>query len=264
MAKKTESEDKTSSTGSAAINRITSPSRVQIKLRSGDTVSGMLVRPGDSIALLVLAHGAGAGMEHPFMETIANRLAARGVATLRYQFPYMEMGRGGPDRPPVLVATVNAALQHARGIADGLPIFAGGKSMGGRMTSTAAAELGWRAEPGAAHDEREAESLVHGIAFLGFPLHPPGKPGIERAAHLENAKVPLLFLQGTRDTFASLDLLRPVLTALGPRATLHVIDGADHGFHVPRSTGRTDDEVLDELADEMVKWMQQNMGRKAT
>src|SRR5688572_29932474 len=142
MAKNTGS-DGSSSKGSAAVNRITSPSRVQIRLRSGDTVTGLLVRPGDSIALLVLAHGAGAGMEHPFMETISNRLAARGIATLRYQFPYMEMGRGGPDKPPVLVATVNAALQHARGIADGLPIFAGGKSMGGRMTSTAASELGW-------------------------------------------------------------------------------------------------------------------------
>jgi hypothetical protein len=223
-------------------------------------VSGLLLHPENAFVLLVLAHGAGAGMRHPFMEAIAERLGQRGVATLRYQFPYMESGRQSPDRPPVLVGTVRAAVRTARQLSGGLPIFAGGKSMGGRMTSTAAAEAGWRAEPGAAHDQDEVERAVHGIAFFGFPLHPPGKPSAERAAHLQNVRLPLLFLQGTRDSFAALELLRPVLTALGPRATLHVVDSADHGFHVLKSSGKTDTEVLDELAEVLVKWMRQVLG----
>jgi predicted alpha/beta-hydrolase family hydrolase len=234
---------------------------VKIETLSGEIVSGLFTPAANPFALLVLAHGAGAGMRHPFMEAVAERLAERGVSTLRYQFPYMESKRQAPDRPAVLVGTVRGAVRKARELADGLPIFAGGKSMGGRMTSTAAAEAGWRAEPGGAHDQEDVERAVHGIVFLGFPLHPPGKPSAERAAHLADVKVPLLFLQGTRDTFAAMDLLRPVLTSLGPSATLHVVDTADHGFHVLKSSGKTDQEVLDELADEIAKWMRQVLGR---
>jgi predicted alpha/beta-hydrolase family hydrolase len=233
---------------------------VQIETLTGVHVSGLLIEPPDAFATLVLAHGAGAGMQHPFMQAVADRLGRRGVATLRYQFPYMESKRQAPDKPAVLVGTVRGAVRKARELAGGLPIFAGGKSMGGRMTSTAAAEAGWRAEPGGAHDQEDVERAVHGIVFFGFPLHPPGKPSAERAAHLQEVRVPLLFLQGTRDTFASMDLLRPVLTSLGPRAMLHIVETADHGFHVLKTAGKTDEQVLDELADETVSWMRQVLG----
>jgi predicted alpha/beta-hydrolase family hydrolase len=236
------------------------PRPLELVTTGGEKVSGILILPEDAFAFLVLAHGAGADMRHPFMEGVARRLGERGVATLRYQFPYMESGKRGPDRPPVLIRTVRAAVSRARALSDSMPIFAGGKSLGGRMTSTAAAEAGWRAEPGAAHDQDEAERAVHGIVFFGFPLHPPGQPSAERAEHLEQVKVPLLFLQGTKDAFATLELLRPVLTSLGPHATLHLIDGADHGFAVPKSTGRTGAGVLDELADATVEWMKQVIG----
>jgi hypothetical protein len=235
------------------------PGAVRIPI-GGEEGSGLVVEPEDAFAFLVLAHGAGAGMRHPFMEGIAGRLGARGVATLRYQFPYMEAGRRGPDRPPALVRAVRAAVRHARAIAEGLPLFAGGKSLGGRMTSTAAAEAGWRAEPGGAHDADEAERAVHGIAFFGFPLHPPGKPSAERAEHLDAVKLPLLFLQGTRDAFATPELLRPVLTSLGPHATLHLVEGADHGFAVPKRSGRSHEDVMDDLADATVEWMHQVLG----
>jgi len=234
--------------------------RIRIPVQADAHVSAVLVKPADAVALLVLAHGAGAGMDHPFMAGLARALADRGVATLRYQFPYMEAGRRAPDRAPKLVQTVRAAVAHAWTVADGLPIFAGGKSLGGRMTSTAAAEAPWRAEPGGAHDQDDVERAVHGIVFFGFPLHAPGQPSVERAAHLEKAKLPLLFLQGTRDGFASLDLLRPVLTWLGPRATLQVVQGADHGFGVMKRSGRTDAEVMDELADGTLAWMSQVLG----
>lgn len=233
---------------------------LEILTAEGEKVSAALLRPDDALAFLVLAHGAGAGMRHPFMAGMAARLAERRIATLRYQFPYAEAGRRSPDRPPVLVRTVRAAVERARDVADGTPIFAGGKSLGGRMTSTAAAEDGWRAEPGGAHDLEEAERAVHGLVFLGFPLHPPGRPAAERAEHLEDVKVPMLFLQGTKDSFATPELLRPVLTSLGPRATLHIVDGADHGFGVPKSSGRTGAEVLDELADGTAAWIQQVLG----
>jgi predicted alpha/beta-hydrolase family hydrolase len=237
------------------------PRRIEIVTSGDEKVSGLLIRPEGAFAMLVLAHGAGAGMEHPFMAGVARRLGERSVSTLRYNFPYMEAGKAGPDRPPALVRTVRAAVASARGIAGGeMPIFAGGKSLGGRMTSTTAAERGWRAEPGAAHDQEEADRAVHGIVFFGFPLHAPGQPSAERAEHLERAHVPLLFLQGTRDAFATLELLRPVLTSLGPRATLHLIEGADHGFAVPRSTGRDLASVLDELADTTVEWMRRVLG----
>jgi hypothetical protein len=203
-------------------------------------VSALLELPAGARWLLVLAHGAGAGMRHRFLEAAAAKLAARGIATFRYQFPYMEAGSGRPDRPPKLVATVRAAVAAAAREAPGLPLLAGGKSMGGRMTSTAAAE--------------EPLPGVRGLVFFGFPLHPPGRPGTERAAHLAAVSAPMLFLQGTRDDFAGLDLLRPVLAPLGALATLHVVDGADHSFGVRKASGRTGEEVLDELADAVAAW----------
>ncbi len=198
-------------------------------------VSGLLQRPDDARALYVLAHGAGAGMTHAFMTAIADRLAARGIATFRFQFPYTEAGRKRPDHRKTLVPTIRAAVARAQDLAPDLPVIAGGKSMGGRMTSIAAAEAPL---PG-----------VRALAFLGFPLHAPGKPGTERAAHLPDVTVPMLFLQGTRDKLAELELITPVCKDLGDAAILHVVDGADHGFHVLVRSGRTDDEVLDELAD---------------
>ncbi len=203
----------------------------------------LLVAPADSRALLVLAHGAGAGMRHAFLERIAQALAARKVATFRYEFLYMEKGggRGGrPDPPAVAAARVREAVAAAAVAAPGLPLFAGGKSFGGRMTSTAAAESPL---PG-----------VRGLVFLGFPLHPPGQPGIGRAEHLDRVTVPMLFLQGTRDTFAQLPLLEPVIARLKPRATLHLIDGGDHSFKVPKSSGRTPEDVMNELADTIAAW----------
>jgi hypothetical protein len=204
-------------------------------------VSALLVSPAEPTSVLVLAHGAGAGMGHPFLETIARRLAALGVATLRYQFPYMEQRRRRPDTPAVAAATVAAAVAAARAALPGVPAFAGGKSFGGRMTSTAQAE-------GLLPD-------VRGLVFLGFPLHPPGRLATGRADHLARVSVPMLFLQGTRDDFAALDLLRPVVRGLGTRATLHLIDDADHSFHVPKRTGRDDAAVLDELAATAARWM---------
>lgn len=207
---------------------------VTIEVPGSGRVSGLFRRPASSEALLVLAHGAGAGMRHPFMEAVAELLADRGVATLRYQFPYMEAGGKRPDRPPRAHATVRAAVGHARELADGAPILAGGKSFGGRMTSGAAAESPLEG--------------VRGLVFLGFPLHPAGRPGTDRAAHLADVTVPMLFLQGTRDALAHLDLLRPVITRLGDLATLHVVDGADHSFHVLKRSGRTNAQALEELA----------------
>jgi predicted alpha/beta-hydrolase family hydrolase len=203
-------------------------------------VSAFLLRPPDAWLLYVLAHGAGAGMRHPFLETISAALAARGVATFRYQFPYMEAGRGRPDVPAVLEATVRAAISKASEIVPELPVIAGGKSLGGRMSSGAAA-----AEP---------LERVKGLAFLGFPLHPPGQPGTRRADHLERVDIPMLFLQGTRDAFARLDLITGVCRSLGPRATLHVVDGADHSFGVLKRTGRTPDQVLDQLTATIADW----------
>jgi predicted alpha/beta-hydrolase family hydrolase len=202
-------------------------------------VSALLMRPQQARWLLVLGHGAGAGMRHRFMEAISARLAAVGIATLRYQFPYMEAGSRRPDARAVLLATVRAAVEAAGGAAD-LPLLAGGKSMGGRMTSLAAAEA---ALPG-----------VRGIVFFGFPLHPAGRPSTERADHLERVDLPLLFLQGERDQLGGLDLLRPLCAGLGARATLHVIPTADHGFHVLKSSGRTDADAQGELARTVAAW----------
>jgi uncharacterized protein len=203
-------------------------------------VSALLVRPDDAWAGYVLAHGAGAGMRHSFMERIALALAGRGVATLRYQFPYVEHAGRRPDPPGVLEATVRAAAAKARELMPGLPLVAGGKSMGGRMTSGAMA--------------RRPLEEVRGIVFLGFPLHPAKQPGSARGEHLERVQAPMLFLQGTRDSLADLDLITKVCTGLGPRATLHVVDGADHSFSVLKRSGRSDDQVLDELADTITDW----------
>ena len=204
------------------------------------TVSGLVDRPADARLGYVLAHGAGAGMRHPFLEAIAQRLAARGVATFRYQFPYMEAKRRRPDSPEVATAAVRAAVWEASSRLSGLPLVAGGKSFGGRMTSSAAAAS---ALPG-----------VRGLAFLGFPLHPPGRPDTKRAEHLDRVTLPMLFLQGSRDEFADLALLQPVVQRLGGRATLHLVEGGNHSFGVPKSAGRSREAVLDELADALSRW----------
>jgi len=203
-------------------------------------VSAIFQQPREAQFMLVLAHGAGAGMRHPFMEAVADELERVAIATLRYQFPYIQQRRRVPDSPAALTTTVAAAVQAAAKAAPGLPLLAGGKSMGGRMTSTAAAQ-------GQIND-------VRGIVFFGFPLHPPKKPGTKRAEHLKKVSVPMLFLQGTRDELADLNLLRPICAELGVRATLHVIDGADHSFQVLKKSGQTDAEVLRGLAETTVKW----------
>ncbi|MCI4568872.1 alpha/beta family hydrolase [Lysobacter sp. CFH 32150] len=204
-------------------------------------VSGLLLAPSDARACYVLAHGAGAGMAHPFMAVTASGLATRGIATLRYQFPYMERGSKRTDTPRVAHAAVRAAVSEAARLLPGLPLFAGGKSFGGRMTSQAQAESPM---PG-----------IRGLVFLGFPLHPAGKPSDERAAHLFDVTVPMLFLQGTRDDLATLDLLQPLVKRLGKRATLHLFQDADHSFHVPARSGRKDAQVLDEALDALAEWI---------
>ena len=215
-----------------------------LTIATGDaSVSALLLTPPDVRACYVLAHGAGAGMTHPFMGAVAQGLADRGVATLRYQFPYMERGSRRPDTPRVAHAAVRAACAEAAQRLPDLPLFAGGKSFGGRMTSQAQAESPL---PG-----------VCGLVFLGFPLHPAGKPSDERAAHLAEVDVPMLFLQGSRDELASLELLRPLVKRLGARAMLHVFDDADHSFHVPARSGRKDAEVLAEALDVVAAWIDQ-------
>ena len=216
---------------------------LQITLDSGKTVSGLLQEAGASRGCYVLAHGAGAGMNPPFMSEVASGLAGRGgVASLRYQFPYMERGSRTPDAPKVAQAAVRAAVAEAARRAPELPLFAGGKSFGGRMTSQAQAESPL---PG-----------VRGLVFLGFPLHAPGRPSDERGRHLSDVRIPMLFLQGTRDEFADLTLLEPLVARLGTRATLKLFADADHSFHVPRRSGRTDQEILAELIDAVAEWIQ--------
>lgn len=210
------------------------PTRLKFAVGDGE-VSGLFTKPAKARACYVLAHGAGAGMAHPFLAAVANGLAERGIATLRYQFPYMEAKKTRVDTPAVAEAAVRAAVAEAGGVAPRLPLFAGGKSFGGRMTSQAQAH--------------EPLPGVKGLAFLGFPLHPPGKPSDSRAEHLAEVKIPMLFLQGTRDDFADLALLRPLVKRLGTRATLHLFDDADHSFHVPARSGRKDGDVLRELLD---------------
>ncbi len=215
---------------------------VTIPLDDG-TVPGLLMVPDGAAACYVIAHGAGAGMRHAFLEAVAAALATRDVATLRYQFPYMDQRRGRPDSPAVATATVRAAIGVAQAELPGMPVFAGGKSFGGRMTSELAS--------------REPLTGVLGLVFLGFPLHAPNKPDIKRATHLYQVPIPMLFLQGTRDDLAEMGRMRSVCADLGTLATLHEVEGADHSFHVLKRSGRTDAQVLDELCDTTRQWMSQ-------
>jgi len=215
------------------------PLEILVSERIG-RVSGLLLRPPEPWGTYVLAHGAGAGMEHPFLEAVARGLLARGMATLRYLFPYMEVGGRRPDPPVVLLATVRAAVARAGELMPGVRLFAGGKSMGGRMTSNAAAD-------------RTLDGVA-GLVFLGFPLHRPRHPAIDRAEHLDRVALPMLFLQGTRDELADLAPMREVCAGLGSRATLHVVEGGDHSFAVLKRSGRTGTEVLEELADTIAAW----------
>jgi uncharacterized protein len=208
----------------------------------GGAVSALLIKPNDARALLALAHGAGAGMRHRFMEEVAVKLAAHGVATLRYQFPYMEKRVKRPDTEPVLTDTVRSAIATAKKQAGDLPLFAGGKSMGGRMTSLAAAKT--------------PLDGVRGLIYFGFPLHAAGRPSAERGQHLTDIKIPMLFLQGGRDALADLKLLKPLCKKVGNHAELFIVDGGDHSFHVLKSTGRSDDQVLDEVVEKTAGWME--------
>lgn len=222
-----------------AMSATTSEHRFTATHSTGE-VGAILMRPPGASALYVFGHGAGAGMRHAFMEAASVSLAERGVATFRYHFPYMEAGRRGPNPTPVLVKTVRSAVAEAARLAPDLPLLAGGKSMGGRMASTAASS--------------EALPGVRGLAFFGFPLHAVGRPSADRGAHLKDVGLPMLFLQGTRDKLADLSLLEPLLSEVRPAPELHVVEGADHGFHVLKRSGRTDAAVLDEVADAFVRW----------
>jgi predicted alpha/beta-hydrolase family hydrolase len=206
-----------------------------------EQVSGLLLRPDDAKALYLFAHGAGVGMAHPSMAANAEGLAARGIATLRYQFPYMEKGGGRPDPPRIAHAAVRATAAQALQLAPDLPLFAGGRSYGGRMTSQAQAQA---PIPG-----------VRGLAFLGFPLHPAGAPGIDRAEHLQRVHIPMLFVSGSRDALAELSLLQGIIAGLGDRATLHVVEAGDHSLKVLASSGRTAAEAQAEALDAVAGWM---------
>jgi uncharacterized protein len=217
--------------------------RLTFAIDETSRVSALLQLPPAATACFVFAHGAGAGMEHPSMTTVAAELASRNIATLRFQFPYMERRSRRPDPPPICHATVRAAVAEAARLAPGLALIAGGRSFGGRMTSQAQAI---KPLPG-----------VKGLAFLGFPLHPAGKPSAERAKHLDDVKIPMLFLQGTRDELAQLELLQPLIDRLGARVTLKLLQDADHSFHVPARTGRKDAEVRAEMLDALATWIEQ-------
>jgi predicted alpha/beta-hydrolase family hydrolase len=205
------------------------------------TISGLLLRPAGAKALYLFAHGAAVGMPHKAMESNAQGLAERGIATLRYQFLYMEKGQKRPDPPPIAHAAVRAAAAEAVKIAPDLPLFAGGRSFGGRMTSQTQAKA--------------PLPSVRGLAFLGFPLHPAGQPSVDRADHLPAVQVPMLFVSGSRDALADLDLLKPLVEGLGERATLHVVEGADHSLNVPAKSGRTSADAEAEALDAMADWM---------
>jgi predicted alpha/beta-hydrolase family hydrolase len=215
---------------------------VTIAVDNARRVSGLLLKPPKAHAAYVFAHGAGAGMTHPFMAAVAAELAERGIASLRYQFPYMEQGGKRPDPPKLAQATVRAVVTEAARLMPSLPLVAGGKSFGGRMTSQAQAVSPL---PG-----------VRGLAFFGFPLHPAGKPSDERAEHLSDVQIPMLFLQGTRDALADLKLLKGVTKRLGARATLRLFEDADHSFHVPARSGRKDADVRREMLDAFAAWTQ--------
>ena len=217
------------------------PQELKLKVDGANVVSALLLRPPSTQACLVFAHGAGAGMTHPFMELVGCGLYDRGIATLRFQFPYMEKGSKRPDSPAIAQAAVRAAVAEAGRRCAGLRLIAGGKSFGGRMTSQAQAMA--------------PLAGVDGLAFLGFPLHPAGKPSIDRAAHLSDVHVPMLFLQGTRDNLAELRLLEPVVKRLGPSASLHPVEAADHSFHVLARSGRNDSDVMNEILDTLASWI---------
>lgn len=216
--------------------------RVTIRVGAQQSVSGLLERPSRARALFVLAHGAGAGMLHPSLQAIADGLAERGIATLRYQFPYMERGSRRPDPPALCHAAVRAAVAEAARLAPDLPLVAGGRSFGGRMTSQAQA--------------LNPLPQVRGLAFLAFPLHPAGKPATDRAEHLRQIRIPMLFVQGTRDPLAQLDLLEQVVHGLGPHGALHLLQDADHSFHVPARSGGTDSLVLQNALDALCDWLE--------
>jgi predicted alpha/beta-hydrolase family hydrolase len=218
-----------------------SPQKLVIEVGKATSVSALLIQPKDARACFVFAHGAGAGMTHSFMEQAAAGLAGRGIATLRYQFPYMEKASKRPDSPVIAHAAVRAAVAEAARKCPGLPLVAGGKSFGGRMTSQAQAKA--------------PLAGVRGLVFFGFPLHPAGKPSTDRADHLTEVDVPMLFLQGTNDKLAEMQLLKPVVERLKPLATLHVIEAADHSFHVPARSGRNDREVMNEILDALAAWV---------
>ena len=220
--------------------------RLSFTLGDGRPLDAILMVPREPRALFVYGHGAGAGMEHPFMAASARALEARGIASFRYNFPYMQRRTGRPDPTVILLATVRRAVETAAAAMPDLPLFAGGKSMGGRMTSQAQAE--------------EPLQGVRGIVFYGFPLHRPKRPEVTRAEHLARVTVPMLFLQGTRDEMADLESIRGVVAGLCSRATLHVVEGADHGFHVLKRSGRTDAEVLDEISDRVAAWIGERIG----
>jgi uncharacterized protein len=234
---------------------MTTEKDMRFEVRDAGEVSAILLRRADARCLLVLAHGAGAGMRHSFMEEMAEELAGAGVATLRFNFPYMEQRRKVPDRAPVPTEAVLAAVRAAAEAAPELPLFAGGKSYGGRMTSQAVADTSRAADTSLAK--------VRGVVFFGFPLHPPGQPSTKRAEHLARVKLPMLFLQGTRDKLADLSLLRPICAKLGSRATLHIIETADHSFHVLKSSGKTDADVMRELARTVGGWTQKIISQKS-
>jgi uncharacterized protein len=217
---------------------------LRVALSTGASVSAVLRKPAQVSSIFVFGHGAGAGMNHPFMADLAAALGDRDIATLRYQFPFMEGGSKRPDDPATAQMAVRAAVAEAAARLPGLPLYAGGKSFGGRMTSQAQAS--------------QPLAGVRGLVFVGFPLHPAGKPSTQRAAHLADVKVPMLFLQGTRDTLADLDLIRTTTSQLGRPATLHVVEGADHSFHVLVRSGRSDAQVLEELAETTATWMGRN------
>lgn len=217
---------------------------VRLELESGDSLSALLTVPTSPVACYVFAHGAGAGMEHPFMHTVAAGLADRRIATLRYQFPFMERGSRRPDTPAAAHAAVRAAVAAARQ-ATGMPIIAGGKSFGGRMTSQAQALA--------------PLTDVIGLAFLGFPLHPPDKPSTSRADHLVDVQVPMLFVQGTRDKLAEFPLIKKLVTDLGPQATLLTIEHADHGFDVLVRSARKPADVMTQMLDGFAAWTQETL-----
>jgi uncharacterized protein len=218
-----------------------SPQKLVIEAGKATSISALLLHPPRARACFVFAHGAGAGMTHSFMEQAAVGLAERGIATLRYQFPYMEKASKRPDPPAIAHAAVRAAVAEAARRCPGLPLIAGGKSFGARMTSQAQA--------------KQPLAGVRGLAFFAFPLHPAGKPSIDRADHLGDVDMPMLFLQGTNDKLAELNLLKPVVEKIEPLATLHLVEAADHSFHVPARTGRNDREVMDEILDALAAWI---------